>query len=441
MRRNCRGSSNLKRISLDFAISEPMDEPGRKAAGAVALLRRGQRGASLRLYREAVAADSRQATTWSNLGVYALVGGDIAAAAAHLRRALRLAPGCADAVANLALVLMAQKRLQDTLQALERAIALAPGHAKAQANYGALLLATGDLAKAGDHLRNAEEACPGAWRIPYERARLARIRGDAAALRSHVLAAIGCAASSLPRGLPVLPRKPLHASPVLADALCAAGDLLRAADQPFHLMAGTLLALVRDGELLGHDKDIDLAFPWDCDRDGLAALFRGHPDFSAPAGPITDDKRWAFSVTHAPTGIGIDLFFFQHGPDGVLAGLGREAAMLFSRVRPFALGELQWRGRRWAIPSPPEQYLEDVYGPDWRDPDPYFDTVLSNPSRTPESIPVAIDIGLLRLGDALQAEHWPRALSLCRQLLARQHFAEVAALAEALQQRSGPPRA
>jgi hypothetical protein len=266
------------------------------------------------------------------------------------------------------------------------------------------------------------------------------MRGDAAALRSHALAAIGRAAAGLPLRLHALRRAPLHTSPGLADALCAAGDLLRAADQPFHLMAGTLLALVRDGELLGHDKDIDLALPWECDRDGLAALFRAHPDFTAPAAPIADEQRWAFSVTHAPTGIGIDLFFFQHEPDGVLAGLGTASTMLFSRVRPFALGELQWRGRPWKIPSPPEQYLEDVYGPHWREPDPYFDTVLSNPSRTPETIPAAIDIGLLRLGDALQSEHWPRALSLCRQLLARRHFPEVAALAEALQQRCDPPQ-
>jgi Flp pilus assembly protein TadD len=428
----------VKRISLDFVISEPVGESGRKAASAVALLRRGERDASIRLYREAVAANPEEATTWSNLGVYALVGGDSATATAHLRRALRLAPGCADAFANLALVLLAQDRRQETLQALERAIALDPGHARARSNLGALLLAKGELDKAEACLSDAEEACPDAWRIPYERARLARIRGDAIALRSHALAAIHRAASSLPRRLPALRRKPLHASSGLADALCEAGDLLRAANQPFHLMAGTLLALVRDGELIGHDKDIDLAFPWDTDRDGLAALFRGHPRFTAPDGPIVDEKRWAFSVVHAPTGIGIDLFFFQHAPDGVLAGLGTASAMLFSRVRPFALGELEWRGRPWAIPSPPGQYLEDVYGPRWRDPDPYFDTVLSNPSRTPESIPVAIDIGLLRLGDALQSEHWRRALSLCRQLLARQQFPEVAALAEALQQRSDP---
>jgi Flp pilus assembly protein TadD len=429
----------LKRITLDFVVSPPLDATGRKAAGALALLRRGEQESATRLYREAKAAHPVEATTWSNLAVFALLRGDLAAASAHARLALRQAPRCADALVNFALVRFAQKRPVDARTLLQRAVEADPGHARARTNYAKLMLAAGECDEAEAQLHIAAEASPGDWRIPLERARVARARGDHAGVRSHALAAIGRAVAVLPPRLLATPRKPPHTVSRLGDALCAVGDLLRDAGQPFHLMAGTLLALVRDGELLGHDKDIDLALPWDCDREALVALFRASPGFAAPSGPIEDSRRWGFSVTHAPTHVGIDLFFLRHGADGVLAGVGASSLMLYSRVRPFGLGELEWRDRRWPIPSPPEQYLEDIYGPRWREPDPYFDTVLSNPSRTADSVPAAVGIGLQRLCNAMQARHWLLAHALCRQLLAREFLPEVAALDAALAQRLGQP--
>lgn len=426
-------------IGLDYVVSPPLGEEGRKAAGAVALWRQGRQDAAIRLYREAKAANPAQATTWSNLAVFALLSGDLAAASGHARRALQQSPDCADALVNLALVRFAQQRPGETRALLQRAVAADPAHARARANYAVLMLAAGKREQAETQLRLAANAAPRDWRIPLERARVARARGDHAAVRPFALAAIGLAVAVLPPRLRTTPRRPPHTVSGLGDALCVVGDLLRDAGQPFHLMAGALLALVRDGELLDHDKDVDLALPWECDREALVALFRAASGFVVPEGPIDGARRWGFSVTHVPTGVGIDLFFLRHDEDGVLSGMGPSSAMLYSRVRPFAIGELEWRGRRWPIPSPPEQYLEDIYGPRWREPDPYFDTVLSNPSRTADSLPLAIDIGLQRLCNAMQAGYWPLARSLCRQLLAREPLAEVAALDAALARRLEAP--
>ncbi len=425
----------MNRISLDVAVSPPSGEDGRKAADAITLLRRGEREAATRLHLEAVAANPVQATTWSNLAAFALLRGDLAVASGHASRALRLAPDCVEALVNLALVHVAQQQHGKARAMLEEALDVTPGHALARVNYAMLMVATGELDAAEMQLRIAAAASPRDWRIPLERVRIARARGDHAAVRPFALAAIERVVAVLPPRLSASPRKPPHTVTGLGDALCAVGDLLRNAGQPFHLMAGTLLALVRDGELLGHDKDIDLALPWDCDREALADLFRSAPGFVAPSVPIEGPMRWGFSVTHEPTRVGIDLFFLRHEADGVLSGVGASSLMLYSRVRPFGLAELQWRGRPWSVPSPPEQYLEDIYGPRWREPDPYFDTVLSNPSRTAESLPIAVGIGLQRLCNAVQAGHWMLAHALCRQLLAREQLAEVAALDAAFAQR------
>ena len=425
----------MNRISLDIAVAPPLGEDGRKAADAIALLRRGDQASAIQLQREVVAARPDRATTWSNLAAFALLQGDVLAASEHARRALRHAPDCIEALVNLALVHIAQKQPEEARTMLRQALEVAPGHAGARMSYAMLMFAAGDLAEADGQLRLAAGASPRDWRIPLAHSRVARARGDHAAVRPLALAAIERVVAVLPPRLQPLPSKAPHSVAGLGDALCAAGDLLRNAGQAFHLMAGTLLALVRDGELMGHDKDIDLALPWDCDREALADLFRKSPGFVAPPGPIEGPRRWGFSVTHVPTRVGIDLFFLRHEADGVLSGVGASSVMLYSRVRPFGLAELEWRGRSWPVPSPPEQYLEDVYGPRWREPDPYFDTVLSNPSRTAESLPIAVDIGLQRLCNAVQAGHWMLAQALCRQLLMREQLAEVAALEAAFAQR------
>ena len=83
----------------------------------------------------------------------------------------------------------------------------------------------------------------------------------------------------------------------------------------------------------------------------------------------------------------------------------------------------------------PERYLDAIYGPDWAGPAAirgfdrrWFDTQVSNPSRTAESLPRAINLVLLRLLQALQAGQWARARALCIQIRAREPLAEVDAL-------------
>jgi hypothetical protein len=101
----------------------------------------------------------------------------------------------------------------------------------------------------------------------------------------------------------------------------------------------------------------------------------------------------------------------------------------------YPLQALQWAGRAWLAPSPPEHYLDAIYGPDWAGPAAirgfdrrWFDTQVSNPSRTAESLPRAINLVLLRLLQALQAGQWEKARAQCIQIRAREPLAEVEAL-------------
>jgi hypothetical protein len=62
----------------------------------------------------------------------------------------------------------------------------------------------------------------------------------------------------------------------------------------------------------------------------------------------------------------------------------------------------------------------------------WHDSQVSSPSLVAESLPRAINLGLLRLLAALRGQRWPKALALCDQLLAREPIAGVQAIQQRL---------
>jgi predicted MarR family transcription regulator len=59
--------------------------------------------------------------------------------------------------------------------------------------------------------------------------------------------------------------------------------------------------------------------------------------------------------------------------------------------------------------------------------------MVCNPSRTPESKPRAISLGLIRLMHALQAREWSKAVAYCAQVLHREDLPEVRVVLKRLQ--------
>ena len=105
---------------------------------------------------------------------------------------------------------------------------------------------------------------------------------------------------------------------------------------------------------------------------------------------------------------------------------------LACEVPAYGLETLAWRGREWAVPSPPATYLAALYGPDWNGEvhgrgfdRRYFDTQVSNPSRTPDSLPRAVTLALLRLVEAVRGGQGAKADALGLQILAREDLPEV----------------
>src|SRR5690606_8288075 len=118
--------------------------------------------------------------------------------------------------------------------------------------------------------------------------------------------------------------------------------------------------------------------------DGFSMMVR--PQVHAAAA----SREWVMGFTHVASGIGVDLMFVQRRGDRMRFELGWPDH-LACEVPAYGLETLAWRGREWAVPSPPATYLAALYGPDWNGEmhgrgfdRRYFDTQVSNPSRTPD---------------------------------------------------------
>lgn len=137
----------------------PRSSVARNNLGA-ALKDRGDVGAAIAEFEEAVGLDPGNAHAHSNLGC-GLVGRDPKRAVTECREAVRLNPGDAVAHSNLGSCLIADGDQEGALVSFRRAVELDPAYAKAQNNLGSCLHHLGDRAGAIKSYRAAIRLDPG----------------------------------------------------------------------------------------------------------------------------------------------------------------------------------------------------------------------------------------------------------------------------------------
>lgn len=138
---------------------------------------------------------------------------------------------------------------------------------------------------------------------------------------------------------------------------------------------GTLLGAVRDGRLIGHDNDADVAYlsrhthPVDVIRESFRVQRLLHRD----GFEISRYSGGAFKVTvrgsdGTPRGLDVFSGFLYRGRLVLMGEIF--APFEESWLRP--LGTVELEGRRLPAPAEPERLLATMYGPSWRVPDPTF---------------------------------------------------------------------
>lgn len=360
-----------------------------------------------------------------------------------LQKLADAAPGDPQIGYALAVTRLRNGQASEALKCFDSLLKTNPGHTGALQGRGLCLHSLGDRPAALDAFRQAVSADPLSWRAwqsiaditPYEDDRIHALEGAADALRvicqtegsgrNALIAAAdallnarkpGRAArlleSCAPEGGndPALIRllaRSLYHQGRFADAFATATRLLnappaaaaqtQAAFHPRHatnvlieiqsllsaagvtsfLAAGTLLGFHRSGGPLPHDRDIDIGVLRDPQGGpDIAGILRAHPGILIPAISRPGDRY--FGLMHR--GVAIDIFLHDEKDHHLLCGVSALPGDIQWRLRPFTLKTASYGGRDWTIPSEPELYLSQSYGPHWQTPDPGFASAISSPA-------------------------------------------------------------
>ncbi|MTB87465.1 hypothetical protein H9L21_06085 [Aeromicrobium senzhongii] len=134
---------------------------------------------------------------------------------------------------------------------------------------------------------------------------------------------------------------------------------------------GAALAVVRDGDLIPHDDDLDLIIAFEPDE--AATLPEAHArveEFLRARGFVVKGDFFGHRHVARPGGKHIDVFSGLFEGDRVSWYPGTRGALARSSMFPISRGELL--GISCPLPADPVTYLETIYGPGWSTPDPAF---------------------------------------------------------------------
>ncbi|HCL00161.1 MAG TPA: hypothetical protein DHW42_08685 [Candidatus Marinimicrobia bacterium] len=162
-------------------------------------------------------------------------------------------------------------------------------------------------------------------------------------------------------------------------------DILEKNNIPYWLDEGTLLGIIREGDLLPWDHDADFGIPGEYAQKVIDLRYKFFPKYFVKInktksvwlpGNIRSIKLKTPFERLIRINFHIDLFFKYKVDDScrwiIMTALKHSDSKFFDK-----LDTVNWEGRKVNIPSHVEEYLELNYG-DWRTPDPDFDPSIDN---------------------------------------------------------------
>lgn len=184
---------------------------------------------------------------------------------------------------------------------------------------------------------------------------------------------------------------------------------------------GSLLGIVRNGELLLYDKDVDVGLPYsEMERAVRILINNGWQEANGSFG-YTSPR----ALVHQKSGFSLDLFGFMIDEETkkatclgiVIAGTPKDWNILwdFDRIELEKGKTPDGKHTVWHLKNP-EEWLESIYG-DWRTPDKHFDTTIAAKNLRSFSL-LAQCFAYSRIFEHWTKNNIPRALALTRTTLA-----------------------
>lgn len=161
----------------------------------------------------------------------------------------------------------------------------------------------------------------------------------------------------------------------VVDGARQALDDLRSLGYDAHLTYGCLLGAVRDGGMIGHDSDADLAYlsPFTTPAQVIVESYGMERGLRARGWDVVRMSGADLKLMHRlPDGrvVHIDVFAAFHVGETFYQLGGRSGTLPRAALTPASTVTLE--GVELAAPADPEAVLTFLYGPAWRTPDPAF---------------------------------------------------------------------
>ncbi|MCP5158423.1 MAG: hypothetical protein H6974_14735 [Gammaproteobacteria bacterium] len=185
---------------------------------------------------------------------------------------------------------------------------------------------------------------------------------------------------------------------------------------PVSLHAGTLLALIREGNFFPTDQDMDLAaLPPATSAMVVQALIATQ---AFRLQPLALDLGSFRSLVHIRTGLAVDVTEYQQEGDRFVSTWRHPSGVVLRRatVPAFSVQLVDHPGvaRRLPLPQVPREQLRATYG-NWEIPDPEFDTLVSAPN-VMEFTAFLGSVASIRLADAMLSGRRGAAQHLAQRL-------------------------
>lgn len=197
---------------------------------------------------------------------------------------------------------------------------------------------------------------------------------------------------------------PGHASLALLDLQTA---LSQVGKQAF-LVSGTLLGYAREGQILAHDKDIDVGIiGWEDQFDVVSAILQSGL-FGIDSRRLRGSKSYHIPVMHLETRVSIDIFIYH--PEGGKLVTGVESYFGYLQkfaFTPFGLKSVKFLGIDFYVPDDVERNLLENFG-NWRQSDPDYISHLQSPSTVDVGGLVYQIVGRLRALEAIRAKKYEK---------------------------------
>lgn len=163
-------------------------------------------------------------------------------------------------------------------------------------------------------------------------------------------------------------------------ALADLQDILSGIGKRAFLLSGTLLGYAREGQLLAHDKDIDVCIiGWE-DQFNILDAIQKSGLFWINFKKLKGQNCYCIPIAHLQHHITIDLFFGHPENGKLITGIDHDFGYLQKfAFTPFELQEIDFLGKKFFAPSDIDRNLTENFG-DWRHPDPGYLSHLESPA-------------------------------------------------------------